>query len=134
MNLTKFQIAAVKQTAKALKPLENKLAAIDKKRTEVLAKFVEQESEVHTEINSIHELIKNISGGLTLEEILTPEQVAITETPIIGDVDEFPVEMVKVKTDNHIPNNCDLIFEEAAKRDITFEGWAKKAVANAING
>lgn len=118
MSLTKFQINAVKQTAKSLKPLENKLAFIDKKRSEMLAKYLEEESKVHDEINSIHELIQNISGGKTLEEILTPEQVAITETPIVGDIDESPVEMIPV----------------VSQKVDTFGGWAGEAVANAING
>ena len=63
MSLTRMQIAAVKQMAKSLKPIENKIDKLQIKRLEI-----EQEiTAAEVEVANIHRAIESFTGGLTLQ-------------------------------------------------------------------
>jgi DNA-directed RNA polymerase alpha subunit len=71
MNLSKMQIAAVKQMAKSLKPIETKIDKLQQKRMEIEDEIFKAE----TAQANIHRAIESFTGGLSLTEVLNPEAV-----------------------------------------------------------
>lgn len=90
MNLTKFQISAVKNAAKELTPLDKKLELILKKRADYLAKSEQEEIDIQEQKAAVHQVILNITGGLPLEEVLNPES-AMLYTPVLDNIDDAEV-------------------------------------------
>lgn len=85
-ELTRFEVAVVKRTAQSTKPLRNK-------RDRIIAKIealrVELE-EVKAVIEKFEAPIREITGGLTSEEVLTQmaTEVAATTDETANDVDD----------------------------------------------
>lgn len=84
MSLTRMQIAAVKQMAKSLKPIENKIDKLQVKRLEI-----EQEiTAAEVEVGNIHRAIESFTGGLTLQQVLNPEAVPSEQMAEGASIDE----------------------------------------------
>lgn len=121
-ELTRFEVAVVKRTAQSTKPLRNK-------RDRITAKIAALNTEL-TEVNAVIEKfeapIREITGGLTSEEVLAQiaTEAAVTVEEITTDVDdtatadevEVPVEDaveiaegVESPLENNTPNENDVI-------------------------
>lgn len=120
-ELTRFEVAVVKRTAQSTKPLRNK-------RDRITAKIAALNTEL-TEVNAVIEKfeapIREITGGLTSEEVLAQiaTESAVTVEETTTDVDdtattdevEVPVENaveiaegVESPLENNTPNENDV--------------------------
>ena len=87
MNLTKFQVNAVKSMARGLAPLERKLKRLEDKETKFLSEILAEKLEIQAQLDQINSAIITYTGGFTVTEVLTPEGIVSEEAPE-GDVEE----------------------------------------------
>lgn len=95
MNLTKFQINAVRSMARGLAPLQRKLDRIHAKEVAFLESISGEKQEIQQQIDQINSAIVTYTGGYTVNEVLHPE-TTLPEAPI-GEADEnAQVEMTEI--------------------------------------
>jgi len=87
MNLTKFQINAVKSMARGLAPLQRKLDRIHAKELAFMESIATEKDELEKQINQINAAIETYTGGLTVNEVLNPEST-VTDEITEGEADE----------------------------------------------
>lgn len=120
-ELTRFEVAVVKRTAQSTKPLRNKRDRITAK----IAALNTELNEVNAVIEKFEAPIREITGGLTSEEVLAQiaTESAVTVEETTTDVDdtattdevEVPVEDaveiaegVESPLENNTPNENDV--------------------------
>ena len=122
MNLTKFQINAVRSMARGLAPLQRKLDRIHTKEVAFAASIAEEKEELEKQINQINSAIETYTGGYTVNEVLNPESTIPAEAPEgVADENE-QVEMTEI-----IPT----ITEEAAEVAPEVEQILEEGIAEA---
>ena len=86
MNLTKFQISAVKSMQRSVEVLQKKLDRVNEREAALLKKLAPEKEALQAEIDNANESILLYTGGLTAQEVLQPGTV-VTETAPEGIVD-----------------------------------------------
>lgn len=86
MNLTKFQISAVKSMQRSVEVLQKKLDRVNEREAAFLKKLAPEKEALQAEIDNANESILLYTGGLTAQEVLQPGTV-VTETTPEGTVD-----------------------------------------------
>ena len=95
MNLTKFQINAVRSMARGLAPLQRRLDRIHAKEVAFLESIAGEKEKIQQQIDQINSAIVTYTGGYTVNEVLNPE-TTLPEAPI-GEADEnAQVEMTEI--------------------------------------
>ena len=96
MNLTKFQINAVRSMARGLAPLQRRLDRIHAKEVAFLESIKDEKEEIQAQIDQINSAIVTYTGGYTVNEVLNPEST-VPETAPEGEADETAqVEMTEI--------------------------------------
>lgn len=127
MNLTKFQINAVRSMARGLAPLQRKLDRIHAKEVAFLESISSEKQEIQQQIDQINSAIVTYTGGYTVDEVLHPE-TTLPEAPI-GEADEnAQVEMTEI-----IPETTTVeVPAEVFNESIPAEVIAEEVVAESV--
>ena len=124
MNLTKFQINAVRSMARGLAPLQRRLDRIHAKEVAFLESIAGEKEEIQQQIDQINSAIVTYTGGYTANEVLNPE-TTLPEAPI-GEADEnAQVEMTEI-----IPETT--TEEDLIEEEVPAEVIAEEAVVESV--
>lgn len=112
MNLSRMQIAAVKQMGKSLKPIDAKIERLTSKLIEINEEINSLENQ---KINILESVIR-FTDGYTLEQVLNKDGITNNESILINDLvkeqESLEIDHTELPIEENITSEFDnIIFE-----------------------
>lgn len=115
MNLSRMQIAAVKQMGKSLKPIDVKIEKLNNK----LVQTYEEINSLEDQKTNILESIIRFTNGYTLEQVLNKDEITNDENVLINDLVEeqesLEIDHTELPVEENITSEFDNIMFEINK-------------------
>lgn len=112
MNLSRMQIAAVKQMGKSLKPIDSKIERLSSKLIEINEEINSLENQ---KVNILESIVR-FTNGYTLEQVLNKDEITDNESILINDLVEeqesLEIDHTELPIEENITSEFDNIMFE----------------------